>query len=666
MLGRGFGLDLLAAVTGEPVDSLWPALHQLQRLDLVREERRWPRPEFRFKHALIQEAVYGSLVGTERAELHRRAGEWLQADHTDNLSPYFGLLALHWKQARRPDRAIAFLRLAGDRALEQWALDEAIGHYRDLVSLLRMEGRGAEAADALFSLALALHTAMRYEQANAAWQEAFGGWQPPPPAARSRSTLRIAKPWLPGPPDPIGTNAWTNIQLSMQVYDRLVEARPGRTVVPSLADRWEVSADGLRYEFRLREDLVWHDGTPLTAHDIEASVKHGLDPVHPAASATIYFVLTGATDYHFGSAADSSGVGIRALDARRLEITLSNPAPYFMSVLNRPDANAHRLPESAVGTGAFELMEASTDRLVLTRRWAAGWRRGNADTVEMVRLGAEEAAAAYRRGELDMVLLRIDGATPELPADHPEAQASALTTSLFLVPNCLGRPASVALRRALAGAVDRERVAGVLAPPGAVATGGVVPPALQGHTPDIAHPFDPAESRRLLDQAGRRGELHLGCPAAWTEVGEAVAAGWREHLGVEVEVTIRAPSEGLMAEEVDVEVANWLPGYPDPEYYLRLLLHSQSLSNRGGWSCAAFDELVERAVAQREIGARLALFHDADRLAIQDQCALIPVAYLGALAFVKPWVRGWWEWGKSSASFADLEIAPTSPRYSVD
>jgi hypothetical protein len=59
------------------------------------------------------------------------------------------------------------------------------------------------------------------------------------------------------------------------------------------------------------------------------------------------------------------------------------------------------------------------------------------------------------------------------------------------------------------------------------------------------------------------------------------------------------------------------------------------------------------------------MFHLADRLAIRDECGLIPLAYLASVAYVKPWVSGWWEFGKASASFADLIVGEDSPRRSA-
>ena len=114
------------------------------------------------------------------------------------------------------------------------------------------------------------------------YQRAFDLWTPPPPPPRPpNATVRIATSFLPNDPDPRSAIAWPNIQLCMQLFDRLVEAWPERTIVPSLAERWEISDDGLRYVFHLREGLRWSDGEPLTAHDVEFGIKRVLNPDAP-------------------------------------------------------------------------------------------------------------------------------------------------------------------------------------------------------------------------------------------------------------------------------------------------------------------------------------------------------------------------------------------------
>src|SRR5262249_49814758 len=104
VLGRHFGVPLLEGVSGGN-GSTRDALHELERLDLVREERRWPQPEYRFKHALIQEGAYRSMLVADRTRLHRRAAEWLEDRYSGNEEEVAGLLAHHWLAARDEDKA---------------------------------------------------------------------------------------------------------------------------------------------------------------------------------------------------------------------------------------------------------------------------------------------------------------------------------------------------------------------------------------------------------------------------------------------------------------------------------------------------------------------------------------------------------------------------------
>jgi ABC-type transport system substrate-binding protein len=187
-----------------------------------------------------------------------------------------------------------------------------------------------------------------------------------------------------------------------------------------------------------------------------------------------------------------------------------------------------------------------------------------------------------------------------------------------------------------------------------------VPPAIQGHTPDIALRFDPDAAREHLARSGLAGPLAIGVFDEWREIAGTLAGGWKDVLGLEVELLPWSRADVLGARfdwTAPIYIHGWLPGYPDPEYYLRLLLHSDSKTNEGGFSYGPYDELIERARREREGRARLELYHEADRMAVADRIALIPLVYGRNMAFVKPWIDGWWEFGKSSASFADLVVS---------
>ncbi len=684
VLGRQFGLPLLGAVVGGEEGDVRRSVLDLMRLDLVREGRRWPEPEYRFKHALIQEAAYRTLVTADRNRLHREAAGWLEARYEAREEDLAGLLAHHWLAADDEDKAVTYLTIAGDRARQEYALDESIGHYRELLPILERRGEDREIALVLFKLALALHMSLRFKEANETYQRAFPFWTPPEPfPGEPTATLRVTSSYRPRDHDPRSAISWPDIQLCMQLFDRLVEQWPERTIVPSLADRWEIADDGLRYVFHLRDGLQWSDGTPLTAGDIEFGIKRVLDPVTPGSSVAIYFVLENGQDYYLGRNADADRVGVKALDDRTVEFRLVAPAPYFMSVMNRPDGGpqprhsieAENASWTDVGrqvvSGAFRVIEETDEQITLERQPNdVRPRVGNVRRVEFVRSSVADAVEPYERGSLDLVTVRY---TPKLadlvPTVRDDAQLGAAAWSGYLgFDHAHPVLSNLDFRRALAHAIDRDLLAQRVPDNVVVATGGVVPPALQGHTPDIVLRFDPDKARAYLDASGvaERTVVIAGVETWVAPFLDGVAAMWNEVLGLDVRVDSwsleRAMTLKNIREVAPIVFTGWLPGYPDPEYFLRLLFQSDSRTNEGGFSYAPFDELIERARRERSDRSRLELFHEADRMAVADRVALIPVVYGRSMAFVKPWVQGWWEFGKSSSAFADLVVDPSSPR----
>ncbi|MCA1845439.1 MAG: AAA family ATPase, partial [Actinobacteria bacterium] len=145
VLGRQFALELVEHLC-DPDTDVPGALRELERADLVREARRWPRREYRFKHVLIQEAAYRTLVGDWRQELHRRAAHGLETLVPDRVAESYALLAHHCRRAGEVPRAAAYHRLAGDGARRVHAVDEALEHYSAGVALASEEHTGVAAA----------------------------------------------------------------------------------------------------------------------------------------------------------------------------------------------------------------------------------------------------------------------------------------------------------------------------------------------------------------------------------------------------------------------------------------------------------------------------------------------------------------------------------------
>jgi oligopeptide transport system substrate-binding protein len=300
---------------------------------------------------------------------------------------------------------------------------------------------------------------------------------------------------------------------------------------------------------------------------------------------------------------------------------------------------------------------------VLERRPDRGVaRRGNVARVTNVRSRIADALEPYERGELDMIAARYTPRQADLVArDLPDAVVGQAGWSGYLAfdhTSPIG--ADLDLRRALAHAVDRDALGGAVPANMAVATGGIVPPALQGHTPDISLRFDPDEARASFARSSQDGPIVVAFLDDDLPILEPVVASWREVLGVQVDTRIWSLDDVATMvpprQQAPIYFTGWLPGYADPEYFLRLLFHSQSRTNEGGFVHPPFDELIERARQERSDRGRLALFHEADRMAVADRVAVIPLVYGRSLAVLKPSVHGWWEFGKTSANFADLTV----------
>ncbi len=128
VLGRQFPKPLLASVAslGERTDQ---ALRELHAADLLQEGAQWPAPSCVFKHTLIQEAAYRSLLKRRRQELHSRAVEAIEVLYAERLGDFWGTLAHHASSAGDEARAIHYHRSAGAAARRVYAVDEAIEQY---------------------------------------------------------------------------------------------------------------------------------------------------------------------------------------------------------------------------------------------------------------------------------------------------------------------------------------------------------------------------------------------------------------------------------------------------------------------------------------------------------------------------------------------------------
>ena len=123
-----------------------PALEKLAEADIVLVQGVPPESDYRFKHALIQDAAYENLLKSRRQVLHRRVAEILRDRFADTAAAEPEALAYHFTQAGMTDAAIEWWGKAGDQALRRSAFQEAISHLGKAIEMADKEGEGAPRA----------------------------------------------------------------------------------------------------------------------------------------------------------------------------------------------------------------------------------------------------------------------------------------------------------------------------------------------------------------------------------------------------------------------------------------------------------------------------------------------------------------------------------------
>jgi class 3 adenylate cyclase/tetratricopeptide (TPR) repeat protein len=135
VIGRDFAYKILKSITGMH-EELKSYLLNLQGLEFIYEKRLFPELEYIFKHALIQEVTYFSLLTARRKELHRKVGQAMEEQFGDRLSEYSNIVGEHFLRGEDWERAYVHLSRAGDNALRLYAHSEARTHLRNSLKAL--------------------------------------------------------------------------------------------------------------------------------------------------------------------------------------------------------------------------------------------------------------------------------------------------------------------------------------------------------------------------------------------------------------------------------------------------------------------------------------------------------------------------------------------------
>lgn len=472
--------------------------------------------------------------------------------------------------------------------------------------------------------------------------------------------------------DPHKVTGVAGSNILRDLFEGLVAEAPDGELVPGAAGSWEIGGDGRVYTFHLRPGARWSNGDPVTAEDFVYAFRRGVDPATASQYAFILSPIANAEAITAGELDEVDKLGVEAVDARTLRVTLKAPTPYFLGMLTHTMAYpVHRAslerhgdrftrPGHLVGNGAYRLVEWSPQSRIVLRK-NPHYRAAGEVTVSEVRYYPTEDGNTelrrYRAGELDVTagvpLDQIDWVKRNLPDEH---RVAPYLGTYYYVFN-LERPPfrdSPGLRRALALAIDREILTDKIARGGQIPAYGWVPPDVRGYQrqrmPEarLSQEERVARARRLYAEAGYSErdplevEILYNTSEGHKKLAVAIAAMWRQALGVrttlrneEWKVYLSTRQQGRFR----IARAGWIGDYDDANSFLELL-RSDSGINDAGYANEAYDRLLKRASLAGRGAERQELLQRAERLLLED-LPILPVYHYVSQRLVKPYVLGW-------------------------
>lgn len=666
VLGAECDLATLRRSVGLSNAEVFDAVDELRRRQIVDDA---PGERLQIVHDKLAAFLVESVPDKERAARHGRAARAIEATRGDQVAESADALAYHYAAAGEPAAAVEHLLSAGDQARALYATKDAVRRYQRAAELLIVLGDHDRAAKTLMKLGLVHTAAFHTEAARDAYDQAFALWAEH--GARGPDTMALAPARLSiaiGDPlslDPARTYDTDSAFLQAQLFEGLVQLDVDFNVLPAVARRWSVAADGRRYRFELREDACWSDGRPLNAIDFEMAWKRNLSPGTQAPAAQLLYCVEGAEDVHSGRVRDVDTVGIRAVSRLELDVTLRGPTAYFPYLLAHPitfpqpwwliHAEGRRWthPALIVGNGPYlltERRERESLRLVKNQEYA-GRFKGNAGDIDCrIFHSYQDSYAAYHRGDvdvLDLISAPLDVIREARRAHRGELRDFPLLSTTYLSFASSRAPFSdPRVRRAFAHAVDRKALAARLeGGEHEVALGGFIPKGMPGHQEGIVPAFDLVRARELLAEAGFDNPADLPT-LRWLHshglgdatVVEELARGWRDGLGVRIDIqTVRFEEleDEVARNRPDLLIGAWIADYPDPDSFLRATFHSVEGHEPAALRDARYDQLVSQAAVATTVQERLDLYAQADRLLVSEEVGVLPVSYGRNLVLLK-------------------------------
>ncbi len=476
--------------------------------------------------------------------------------------------------------------------------------------------------------------------------------------------------------DPHLANSVSAHNVIISLIEGLVSEDP-KTLkpVPGVAKKWDISEDGLIYTFHLRKNAKWSNGDSVTAHDFVYSYKRILNPNLASQYSSMLHGLKNARKYHEeGLSWEEAVVGAIALDDHTLQLTLENPTPYFLELLNHyswfpahpptiekfgafeKQGTAWTRPGNYVGNGPFVLSDHKVNSVIEVKKNPLYW---DAKTVSLKGIrfypieSADTEERAFRSGFLHLTQTVSPDRIDFLKANHPDLiHFESYLGTYFYRFNVEEPPFDdVRIRLAFNLATDRQAIVEKVTKGGQLPARCFTPPGTGGFSPESRFRFDPQKAKSLireyLDEKGLKSlpkiELKYNTSEGHKKVAEALQGMWKRHLGAEIQLLNmewKVFLSTISKRDFSLARAGWIGDYVDANTFLHMWRTGDGHNNTG-WSNSRYDELLELAAKESDPLKRFSYFEECERL-IAEHAPILPIYFYVHVTLRSPTVKGWY------------------------
>ncbi|WP_308639197.1 peptide ABC transporter substrate-binding protein [Paenibacillus silvisoli] len=462
------------------------------------------------------------------------------------------------------------------------------------------------------------------------------------------------------------------------LFEGLTRMDKDGNIVPGVAEKWDVSEDGKKFTFHLRDNAKWSNGDPVTAADFENSWKRTLDPKlnPPAPYAYQLYYIKNAQNYNIEAdnpdhISDPAQVGVKAIDDKTLEVELENPTPYFLNIA--AFFTAYPVHKDAQFAEAKDYISNGPFKM-------ASWKHG--DSIELVpnenywdkdsiKLTSVKFSmvkdpntelSMYKTGKLDWAGAPTGSIPPEQIAkfkeeNNAELNIKPIASTYYYNFNNDKKPFNnVKVRKALSMAINRTDIVEKITKAGQVPAFGFVSGGIHGVTGEYRSEVKDSEyfqenveeAKKLLAE-GLQEEGMTAMPefsltfneGSHKIIAEAIANMWKENLGITAKLEVQEWKIFLKNRQslnYDVARAGWGADYNDPMTFIDMFT-SKGGNNDIGFKNPEYDALVKEAYSTNDQQKRVDAMAKAEKILIGDNQAIMPIYYYTSAQLIKPYVK---------------------------